>query len=410
MANNLTAGNIEVWSRELQKQRDKKLIALDLCNYLFQDSLKEGDTFHKPYGSRYFVENYTKGTDIANRQDMVQTDETGAVDQIECVPAYLDDVDEIQNHFSLMRTEATKMAYALKKRMDAVVLEQAVSAAGFDIDDADFAGTSGNAHTFTTSDIDQMFTVLNKKLNLTNEELEGRYIVIGPSQLQLLQDMLSAKNTSFGDSVGMTGKVGMRFGVEVYVSNNLTFTARWTPANQPSNSDTITIAGVVINFNTSTPAAAGDCYSETSTAVTIDNLVALLNNSASTAANTIASTSKYWNFTQANLVKLDSLVATDGTTYLDIECVGMGEVVVSGSDATDVWSKHTLHCVGGRKGATSMVIQRKPGLKVVDDPDRIGVNITPWQLYGLKTFAGEDKYSLVDINVNASAFTASSSV
>lgn len=407
MANALTGGNIEVWSRDMQLYRKKRLMALDLCNYEFAAELSTGDTFHKPYGGRYHVVTYTKGSDINNRQDMVHTDESGAIDQVECVPTYLDDVDGIQNSYNVRKREAEKMQYELNRRLDAVVLKE-YSVAGSDVDDGDFGGTSGNAHSFTTSDIDQMLSVTDKKLTLYNVPEDGRFAVIGPSQKQLFQDMLSAKDTVFGDSVGMTGMIGKRFGFDIYVSNNLTFTARWTPANQPSNADTISIAGVTITFTTSTPTTAGHCYSETSTAVTLDNLVALLNNSSNVAANTLDTSSKYWNFTQANLVKLDSLVATDGTTYIDIECVGMGEVVVSGSDTADVWSKQTLHCLAGRRGATSMVLQSAPGLKVVPDPDRIGDNLTAWQLYGIKTFTGEDKYNLVDINVSGSSFTASS--
>lgn len=407
MANSLTAANIEVWSRDMQMKMLKDLMALELCNFEFQSLLKCGDTFHKPYSSDFHVVTYSKGTDIANRQDANITDETGSVDQVECVPIYLDDVDDLQNNYSLRQKFAESMQEDLDRRLDAVVLAEYDNAQS-DVDDGDFGGTVGNAHAFTTSDIDQMLTTANKKLNLLNVKQDNRFVVVGPSQLQLWQDMLSAKDTRFGDEVGEYGKVGKRFGFQIYVSNNLTFTARWTPADQPSDGDTITIAGVTITFETGAADAAGKVVSETSTAVTLDNLVALINNSANAAASTLASTSKYMEFSQADRVKLDSIVATDGTTYIDIEGVGMGEVVVAASSAADVWSKQTLHCLAGRKGATSLVLQKKPGLKVVPDPDRLGDNLTAWMLYGLKTFTGEDKKALVDINVSASAFTASS--
>lgn len=407
MANALTAANIEVWSRDMQLKMYKDLMALALCNYDFQSALKRGDTFHKPYSSDFHVVGYTKGTDISNRQDATVTDENGTVDQVDCVPIYLDDVDDIQNNYGLRQKLAEDMQEDLDRRLDAVILgEYAVAAS--DVDDADFGGTSGNPHAYTTSDIDKMLTVAGKKLNLLNVKQDKRFVVVGPSQLQLWQDMLSAKDTAFGDKVGEFGKVGQRFGFEIYVSNNLTFTARWTPADMPSNGATITIAGVTITFTTSTPASAGEVLAETSTAVTLDNLVALLNNSASAAANSLASTSKYFNFTQANLAKLDNLIATDGTTYLDIEGEGMGEVVVATSESLDPWSRQTLHCLAGRKGATSMVLQKKPSVKVVADPDRLGDNLTAWMLYGFKTFTGQDTKALVDINVAASAFTANS--
>ncbi len=408
MSNSLTAANIEVWSRDMQMKMLKDLAALELCNYEFQNLLRRGDTFHKPYSSDFHVVTYTKGTDIANRQDATVTDETGTVDQIECVPIYLDDVDDLQNNYSLRQGFAENMQEDLDRRLDARVLAEYANA-GADVDDADYGGSSGTAHAYTTSDIDQMLTVTAKKLNLLNVKQDNRFVVVGPSQLQLWQDMLSAKDTRFGDEVGEFGKVGKRFGFQIYVSNNLTFTARWTPADQPTNGATLTIAGVTITLTTAAPAAAGEVLVETNTATTLDNLVAALNNSAGTAANTLASTSKYFNFTQADLVKLDSIVATDGTTYLGIEGIGMGEVVVATSEPLDPWSRQTLHCLAGRKGATSMVLQKKPGLKVVADPDRLGDNLTAWMLYGIKTFTGEDRKALVDINVSASGFTGNSS-
>lgn len=407
MVNSLTGGNLEVWSRDMQMYRKKNLMALDLCNYDFQSQLKTGDTFHKPYGSDFFVENYTKGTDIANRQDATDTDETGSIDQVKCVPLYLDDVDDIQNSYSVRKRLAERMQYALNRQLDGHVLSEYDNATS-DVDDGDFGGSTGTAHTFTTSDVDQMLTVAGKKLDLLNVDPQNRFVVVGPSQKQLWQDMLSSKDTVFGDKVGATGLIGNRFGFEMYVSNNLTFTARWTPVDQPTNGATLTIAGVTITLTTAAPAAAGEVLVETNTATTLDNLVALLNNSASAAPNTLASGSKYYNFTQANRVKLQGIVATDGTTYIDIECVGMGEVVLATSEPLDLWSKQTLHALAGQKGAISMVMQKSPGLKQVPDPDRIGENLTAWQLYGIKTFTGEDKKGLVDININASAFTANS--
>lgn len=406
MSNSLTGGNKEVWSRDMQELRAKTLQALELANFKFEPMLKDGDTFNKPYGSRFHVVSYTKGTDISNRQDATDTNEAGSIDQIECVPIYLDDVDDIQNSYSVRKRLAEQMQIRLNQRLDAVVLAE-YDNADDDVDDGDFGGTADTAHEFSTGDIDQMLTVAGAKLNLQNVEATNRFVVVGPSQIQLWQDMLSAKDTVFGDSVGKTGKVGKRFGFEIYMSNNLTFTARWTPANQPTDESTLTIAGVTITWETGTPDTAGQAKSETSVAVSIDNLVALINNTRGVAASTVDTSSKYYNFSQSDLVKLDSLVATDGATYLDIEGIGMGEVVVATSESADPWTLQTVHCLAGRKGATSMVIQKAPGLKQVPDPDRLGDNMTAWQLYGVKTFV-EDTKALLDINVDASDYTSSS--
>lgn len=283
-----------------------------------------------------------------------------------------------------------------------------------EINKLDYGGTSGNAHAFTTSDIDQLFSVSGRKLNLQNVDTQGRFCVIGPSQLQILQDVLSTRNTGLGDKVGQTGMVGNRFGFDIFVSNNLTFTARWTPTDRPANGEKIYIAGLTITFTTSTPAAVGEVYSETDTATTLDNLIRLLNNTGAVAASTVDGSSKYYNFSQASLARLaGGMTATDGTTYVDIAMVGGGEVEVGHSAGTNdtaegAWSKQTLHCLAGRRGATSMVLQQAPGLRVVPDPDQLGDTLQVWQLYGVKTFTGEDKYNLVDVNVALSTITSSS--
>lgn len=134
MANSLTGGNIAVWSRQMQDYRKKSLMALELCNYAFEPLLVRGDTFHKPYGSKFFPQTYTKGTDFSYLQDMTVTDETGSIDQVEVIPAKLDLVDDVQNSYNPRKNFAERMQYFLNKRLDAKVLGEYTNA-GQDVDD-----------------------------------------------------------------------------------------------------------------------------------------------------------------------------------------------------------------------------------------------------------------------------------
>ena len=63
------------------------------------------------------------------------------------------------------------------------------------------------------------------------------------------------------------------------------------------------------------------------------------------------------------------------------------------------------HALFGIKGAIEVVIQKAPNVEIKDVPDKIGKNIVPWTLYGLKTFT-EGKARLVDVKVRTDAYAA----
>ena len=170
-------------------------------------------------------------------------------------------------------------------------------------------------------------------------------------------------------------------------------------ATQVTEGDTVTIDGVVFTFN-ATPSGAGSVDIGSTADVSVDNLVAAIN-----AAGTAGTT--YIELSDANRDKTRDWTATDGTTYLDLEVRGLSNLVVSQTltAPADIWTDalQIQHELFGREGATDLVIQKMPNVEIKDDPDRIGKNVVPWTLYGVKTFDFGDAM-LVDVNVRQDSF------
>jgi len=343
MANTLTDLNKEVWAREMQLELEKSLVAMQICKKS-PESLDGVDTINKPYRSRHLMQTYTPGTDFS-AQDLTGTNEQLSINQYKVVPAYIDAVAKLQSGYDFMGEYGRDFVEDLKRGIDAAILsdyDQATST----VSDGDFGGTSGVRVAVTPSNVNKLFSLAGKKLNNLHVGQNNRFAVISPSVLENLQVYTGGVGSRLGDKVLDNGFVGSRFGFDIYVSANLTWTGRWTPANLPSDTQTITIAGVTFTFETGTPTNAGDIKSVTDVATTLDNVVASLNAPGTSVSGTFVAV------TLANQVLLEGIVATDGTTYLGIEHVGGGELVVATSDTADPWSLELVHCVFGQKNAT----------------------------------------------------------
>lgn len=394
MANSLTALNAEKWSREVQDLLYKRLVARNITSSPSVD-ISDGATIHKPYYAGMNVYSYTRGTDVS-LDDMTATDESYNIDQFEVVAGYLDKIDAVQNSYSAREIYTKEMAEQLKKRIDGKILAE-YSNATSTVDAGDVGGTDSTSITLSSSNIAKVFLSAGKYLDNLNVDESERFAVVSPSFAAELELLISGKDTQMGDAATMNGAGFMmnRFGFYIYKSNNLTYTARWTPADQPSDGDTITINGVTIYFETGAIDTAGKVLSEVSVEVTLDNLVAFLND----PANKLSS-AKYCALSQANIRLLGDVVATDGTTYLGLQMRGGGEITVAASEANDPWTVKTVHNLFGQKGATELAMQMAPSIGFNQEPKRpVGSgNLIALDMYGYKTWL-RNKDMLVDVQV-----------
>lgn len=379
----------------MQVIRHKVPVYQAVANVEERAQLKDGDTVHRPYRSDIVVKDYTKGTAITVT-DITATDESLAINTTKVAPFYVDDVDALESKYDIVNKFADDAGRRLEEFIDGDFLGEVINA-DHTVDDGDIGGTAGTAITLSTSNVLAVFAAAGKKLNKANISMENRYAVISPTTHQLLLEYLAGKDTQMADKTGMNGMVGRFMGFDLYLSNNTYWTGRWTPADQPSDGDTLTIAGVTFTFETGTIDTAGMVKSETSTAVTIDNLVLALNAPATSVS------AKYQAVSDANVAALEGISATDGTTYIAITFEGGGEVAVSGSEALDLWSVEIVHLMFGQKGAVDLVIQKEPTVVFKEVSDKLGKNVLPWTLYGIKTF-DEGDAALVDVKLNSASW------
>lgn len=377
----------------------KENVAIALANTTFKEILHRGDTLNKPYRSHPVVKDYTKGTDITV-SDRFATNEQLSVATAKVVPYYVDDIDQLENKWDTAARFAQDGQKLLNNVLDQVVLSEASNSAVNYIDQGDVGGSSGSNISASVSNIDQIFTAAARELNERNIPMSGRFFVIGGRMLELIQRYIGGRETAMGDIVGQNGKIMNRFGFELYYSNNLYFTATWTPADNPTAADYIEINGARLEFvaavdsdEASTANIGVDIGGNTAT--TLDNLVACINQSG-TEGTTYGTHDANNDPARWKLINCGA-VGTDGTTYLGL--VAYGDIIVSASDSNDPWSSQTSYPLFGMKGATDLVIQKKPNVAFRVAEKRLGRYIYPWMLYGYLTFADMEEalgYAKID--------------
>jgi len=393
MANSFDATNPEYWSKRMQIVRRDVPVYPKLASFEERSNLKNGDTVNRPYHSLIRVRDYALSTNTT-LTDVTTTNEQLAVDQYKIAGFYIDDIEELQSNYTLLNKFVDETGKELELFLDGDFLGEVTNAAS-DVDDGDInSGTDGIPHVATVATVKKLFSVAAKKLNVQKVDMAGRYAVISPTIHQLLIEAMDGKDTALGDSTGKNGHIGKYMGFDLYMSNNLPLSGRWTPADNPSESDTVTINGVVFTFN-ATPSGAGSVDIGGSTAVSLDNLVAAINDSGTAGVT-------YIQLSEADRKTLEGCVATDGTTYLDIYYEGAGEVALSALEVGDPWSLTTIHQMIGKRGAVDMVVQKAPGVKFTTPELKLGSTVLPWTVYGIKTF-DEGTKALVDVKVDSSS-------
>lgn len=398
-ANAITPMSPTYWSKRMGYKLYKTNIFRSLGNFEEKATLYDGQEVDRPYRSNIVAENYTKGTALT-AQDLTATSDKLTVNKIKAMLFYVDNVDKIQNKYSAVNLWADEAAQRLANIIDGEFLYEALSASDT-IDDGDIGGTAGNGITLTTSNILNVFGKTNRKLDVLNVPQSERFMAISPQFRDVLWQYISGKESLLGDKTGEYGNLGTYAGFTLYLTNNLTASAIWTPVDQPTDAATITINGVTMQLVTTLGTTAGNVLVETSTAVTIDNIVAYINSGGAGVAN------KSVAHTAANQRIMQNWVAVDGTTYVEVRAKGASYMTVASSEALDLWTttKQIQHILAGRKKAIDCVIQKEPSVEMAStvSAGKSGMNVLPLALFGVKTFY-QGTYEILDVQIRSDAF------
>lgn len=399
MANTLTPLSPTYWSRIMGRKLFKSTVYRSIASFREEATLTEGQTVDRPYRSDLYAESISRGTAL-NNQDITTTSDTLTINKYVGMLFNVDKIDKAQNKWDAARVYAEDAAKKLAQAIDAEVLYQVRNANDtVDYNDLDSAQTAGAPIPVTAANVYRLFTIAGRKLDSNNVGMEDRFAVISSEVKQAVLEYYGGKESALGDKTSEYGNIGRAFGFELYHSNNLTGSARWTPANQPSDADTITIEGVVFTFETGSLDAAGKIKSETDTATTITNLVTFINTGG------IATTADGYVLSAANQRTVRNFVAVDGTTYMDIYVKGTPNVTVTGSDSNDTWTLKTQHNVFGQKGAIDCVTQIEPTVEIASRvaAGYLGTNVLPHTLFAANLFYDE-KERVVDVQVDSSNY------
>lgn len=400
MANSLSYLNPSFWAKEVQKSLFVENTAMLIANTRLVNLLAgEGATAYRTILSYPSSGTYTPGSDITN-QTLTSSSESLTVSTWLAAKVTVDDTEKKQSIIDIGSTVAERMMKRLNNVIEQAVLAQ-ITNAKWSLDDGNVGGTSGSNISLNTSNIPQVFTAADTKLDATDCGKYGRVAVVGTHFLNLLKLQQAGRATSFGDQVNANGLVGRLFGYDIVFSNNLPWTAAITIATNPTAGDTITIAGVTFTF-ADTLSVAGNLHICSDAANTVANMVVAFNapkTAIAEATNTgyqVISAEDAFMFADKRSI---SAVATSATvTTLS----GYGDIVVSETltAAADVWSAQRQDSFFGMAGAVDQIVQIPPKIEVVRDPDQFADIVKCLLGYGVKTFA-DGAREMVRVKINA---------
>lgn len=412
VSNSVSASFKEFWSRTMQRKHFKNDVFRAIASFREEEVLKKGDTVNRPYRSKIVTQDYTRGTAFTV-QDLTDTNEQLLVQTAKIAPFYVDDLDELQSDYGIAANYAEDAAVSLGNVIDGDVLgEYDQTNLVVEDDDMNVGGTDGVGFTVNTGNIQKMFAVAKKKLKRksANDQL---FAVISPDVEQVLMEYLAGKESQLGDSTGMNGNIGKYYGFDLYVSNSLGWSAVLYMATLPTNTDTVTLkiadpetaeTTITFTFVSSIGSTAGNVLIDGGSSVdtTRASLAALINAPGTTNSTQVA-------LSAAHQALLKGVTATNSNSADTLTLKGEGKsFIVVGETLTaaaDIWTANTQiqHNLFGRKGCIDVVIQKKPNVEFKDVPDKLGKNVAPWTLYGLKTF-NDGKDEFVDVKVRSDAF------
>jgi len=361
----------------------------------------EGDTVHRTIVSYPSSSTYTPGTDITNVA-VTGSKETLSIATWLASKVTIDDTEKKQSIIELGANISRKMMHDHNNRIEQAVTAEVTNAL-WTLDDGNVGGTSGNNAIVNTNTIPQFFVAADTKLDATDAPREGRTAVIGGHFLSQLKLQQASRPTTFGDGVNTRGVVTNLFGWDILYSNNLPYTATLTMATNPTDGDTVTIAGVTFTFKTTLGTTAGNIHICSDAAHSLTNLFNTLNAVDTSVAS--ATDAGYVVVSAENVFMLRDKrrVTATNPTSTTMVISGYGDIVVSETltAAADVWSaqrQDSLFCV---RGCIDIIVQIPPKIEVVRDIDQFSDIVKSLLGFGKKTYA-DGAREMVRVKIDAS--------
>ncbi len=373
------------FSPKFQDILTKSLIGFKIGNTRLKSNLDWGTTVQRNILdlSETQVRDVTRYSDrtIAALSDDA---ETIVVNKQKAVDFKLDSWDKLQlKPLKVGEAAGKQCALKLRRYIDADIFAEVLN--GFDsFDDGDIAGTAGNPITLSTTNLPLVISNLQAKLISNNIEENGDLVlVIDPYVASIINQTIIGKNIALTDLTLKNGYAGPLLGFKTYISNNLTYSGILNIATNPSETNTVTIAGVVFTYN-ATPSGAGSVNIGADADGSIDTLIHAVNGTGTAGTDYIALSAA----DRAKLTDLRVVASKVGTTMV-IQAIGAGRISCTETlaNASDIWSKTQIHCYAGKAKQIDIIVQQDVMPEPRKESKQKTVNMLTDALYGLKTFA-----------------------
>lgn len=362
----------------------------------------DGDTVNKPSLSYPTRSTYTPGSDVTDTA-LTAANEQLSISTWSASSVVIDDTERVQNFYDAGRLSAQRMMKTHNNVIEQALLAE-VTNAQHSLDAAAVGGASGSTIIVNTDNVPLVFTAADVKLNNVDAPMSNRIAVIGGHFLQQLRLQQAGRQTTLGDRVNANGLVGPLFGWEIIYNNNLPFTAVLSLVTQPTNGDTITIAGVTITLHATLISSAwADIRTDVDTTRTfIRDLINYGNGTGGTVAGTVGTDFTDVSAENRFLWQKRGLLAVDSPSGDTLTITGYGDITVAETltDATDTWTsaqQDSLFCV---RGAIDMVVQIPPKIEITRVEKQFAERVKSLLGYGKKTYA-DGAREMVRVKINA---------
>lgn len=335
----------QIFWGDLQADLFTKNTAVYLANTSLEDLIKtNGRKAHKPILSHPQVGTYTAHSDIT-------FDEKGAtsqyleVDTFEYAAEDIDVTESSQTPYDLLQHSLKSIRAGLLNRVEQKFTSEFSNA---------FHSISNSPVTVDATNVLDVLEEAEGKLGAFDAPFDTsmRSIVLGPRTVAKLRRAKSERESRLGDTTLENGVVGPWQGWTVVQNNNLPWTATLNLATQPTDGDTVTIAGVTFTFKTTLGSTAGNVLIGADAAAARANLEKAVEGLSGAGTN-------YVELDIRDRLILRRLRRVTCTTASAMVFSGYGDIAVSETltAAADVWSGQQQTSIFMVRGAIDLVMQ-----------------------------------------------------
>ena len=225
MSNDIAALKAEAYSNVLQEVLREAFVWKYITNMKFEGMFNGNDTVHfprmTPIVSQDLANSYAKVT----IQNLVTTDETFVLNTRKHFAFEISNEDMIEMKISPQTQAIQDGAQAFANDYDDLIMSEYANA-WIEVTDGDMATATNswgtNSIALTKSNIYDLITAINQKLDQANAPDTDRFVIFSPAEKRLLANAPELlRSTSMWDGVVTGWVIGMIDNTTIYWSNNL---------------------------------------------------------------------------------------------------------------------------------------------------------------------------------------------